>query len=75
MKMKWEELFSGKCFVTDLGSKQLVEQGGETLTVGQYAVWAPMNTGNGHQIVEVSDNLAALTEKYHIPADCVCTLK
>lgn len=72
--MEWEEIFSGKCFITDLGEKQQVEQEGEKIEFGQYAVWAPFEGDSHHKIVEVGEDLQALMSRYHIPPDRVCIL-
>lgn len=72
--MEWDRLFSGKNFITDLGETQEAEVGGESVVVAQYAAWAPVAGSKGHQIVEIGDDLPMLMEKYHIPADRVCTL-
>lgn len=73
--MKWEELFLGKCFISDLGDEQVVENNNkEQIVLGRYAAWAPISGCKNHQIVEISDGLAALMEKYNIPQDRVCVL-
>lgn len=72
--MEWEEMFSGKCFITDLGEKQQVEHEGESLEFGQYAVWAPFEGDSHHKIVEVGENLQELMSKYEISEDRVCIL-
>lgn len=73
--MKWEELFLGKCFISDLGEEQLVENDNkEQIVLGRYAAWAPISGCKNHQIVEISDDLATLMKKYNIPQDRVCVL-
>lgn len=72
--MKWEEMFSGKYFITNLGQEQIVENEKEKIVLGQYAVWAPFTGGTNHQIVEIGDNQQILMEKYNVPEDRVCTL-
>lgn len=72
--MKLEEVFAGVLFISDLGETQTVENDGEEMSVGQYAVWAPIRGTTRHQIIEVSENLDYLMEKYNIPSDNVCTL-
>lgn len=72
--MTIQELFEGKIFITDLGASQLAENGDEKIEVGRYAVWSPFKDADGHQIVEVSDNLDILKEKYGINEDRVCVL-
>ena len=72
--MKWEELFSGKCFISDLGEAQTIENGNEKIILAQYAAWAPIIGSKSHQIVEISHDLTVLMQKYHVPADRICTL-
>lgn len=73
--MKWEELFFGKCFISDLGDEQVVENDNkEQIVLGRYAAWAPISGCKNHQIVEISDNLEELMKKYNIPQDRVCVL-
>lgn len=72
--MKWEELFSNKCFISDLGEDQVVNNGGEEILMGRYAVWSPTVGGKNHQIVEISSDLEMLMKKYDIPQDRVCIL-
>lgn len=73
--MKWEEMFLGKCFISDLGEEQVVENNNkEKILLGRYAAWAPISGCKNHQIVEISDDLAALMKKYNIPQDRVCIL-
>lgn len=73
--MNWEEMFSGKCFISDLGEEQLIRNGEDAeITLGRYAAWAPFPEGKNHQIVEVGNDLEELMKKYHIPQDRVCIL-
>lgn len=72
--MKLEEMFAGVLFISDLGDKQKVEVDNEEVNMGQYAVWAPIRGTTRHQIVEVSENLHYLMEKYNISDDKVCRL-
>ncbi len=72
--MKWEEMFSGKFFITDLGENQEAEKDGEKIELGRYAVWAPFEGSTNHQIVEVGEDLSALKGKYNIPEDRICIL-
>lgn len=72
--MKLEEVFAGVLFISDLGETQTVQNNGEEISIGQYAVWAPISGTTRHQIVEVSDNLDYLMEKYNIPKDNICRL-
>ncbi len=71
--MDWQETFSGKTFISDLGEEQKVENGGEEMLLDRYAVWAPVG-GKNHRIVEISGDLPALMEKYNISQDRVCVL-
>ncbi len=73
--MKWEEMFSGKCFISDLGEEQVVQNSNnEEILLGRYAAWSPMPGGKSHQVVEISSDLEMLMEKYNIPQDRVCVL-
>lgn len=72
--MKLEEVFAGVLFISDLGEPQTVQNDGEEISIGQYAVWAPIIGTTRHQIIEVSENLDYLMEKYDIPSDNVCKL-
>ncbi len=71
--MDWQEAFSGKCFISDLGSEQSVESDSGSTLLSRYAAWAPIGSKN-HRIVEISDDLQTLMEKYAIPQDRVCIL-
>ena len=71
--MDWQETFSGQTFISDLGEEQRVETGEKEITLSRYAAWAPVGEKN-HQIVEVSDDLNMLMEKYNVPNDRVCVL-
>ncbi len=72
--MKIEELFKGVVFISDLGETQTIQRNDKEITLGQYAVWAPISGTSRHQIVEVSDDLDYLMKKYDISKDNVCTL-
>lgn len=72
--MKWEEIFSGKFFITDLGQEQLIESESEKTILGRYAVWAPFSGNSNHQIIEIGTNLDLLKEKYNIRDEMVCVL-
>lgn len=64
--MKWEEMFSGKTFISDLGEEQLVENEGKGGTIlERYAAWAPMPGGKSHQIVEISGSLPMITTTFY----------
>ena len=71
--MDWQETFSGKNFISDLGGEQTVENDDKEITISRYAAWTPIGKKN-HQIVEVSDDLHMLMEKYDVPNDRVCIL-
>lgn len=70
----WNELMDGKAFITDLGVGKKEVINGEEVSVGQYAVWSPVTNSTGHQVIEVSDNLEALMNKYSIPQERVLSL-
>lgn len=72
--MKLEELFAGRLFISDLGEPQTIEENGKQITLGQYAVWAPIQGTSRHSIIEVGDYLDDLMQKYHISKDNVCKL-
>ena len=72
--MEWHELFADKYFISNLGEEQTVEIGNKETVLAQYAAWAPMVGNRSHQIVEISNDLNLLMEKYRIPADRICTL-
>ncbi len=71
--MDWQEAFSGKCFISDLGDEQSAENGSNNTQLSRYAAWAPIGSKN-HRIVEISDDLQTLMEKYSVPQDRVCIL-
>lgn len=71
--MDWQETFSGKNFISDLGENQRVENSGEEITLSRYAAWTPIGNKN-HQIVEISDNLQLLMKKYSVTQERVCIL-
>jgi len=72
--MDWETMMDGQVFITDLGENQLSVVNEQETVLGRYAVWSPVKGQKGHQIVEVSEALDYLLEKYHIPQDKVCVL-
>ncbi len=71
----WTELMAGRTFITDLGAPQESQVEGKAVTLERYAAWSPMQSGEGHTVVEVGGDLAALMERYGVSADRVCTLK
>lgn len=70
----WNELMSGKAFITDLGVTKTSVINGEEVNIGQYAVWSPVTNSTGHQVIEVGSDLEVLMRKYLIPEDRVCRL-
>lgn len=70
----WNELMSGKTFITDLGVTKTSVINGEEVNIGQYAVWSPVTNSTGHQVIEVGSDLEVLMQKYTIPEDRVCRL-
>ncbi len=71
----WTELMAGRTFITDLGAPRESRVEGKPVTLERYAAWSPMKGGEGHTVVEVSGDLAALMARYGVSADRVCTLK
>lgn len=71
--MNWQDTFSGKNFISDLGGEQKVENSDKEITLSRYAAWVPIGEKK-HQIVEISDDLQMLMEKYSVPQDRVCML-
>lgn len=72
---EWAGLMRGKPFITDLGGSRTVSVRGEEQTLGRYAAWSPLKGRDGHTIVEVSSDLAALMARYRVPRDRVCALQ
>lgn len=70
----WKDLFEGKVFITDLGVAQTAEIDGETVEVGQYAVFSPNKGQDGHQIIEVGCNIEALCQKYKVSSEYICMI-
>lgn len=62
----WKKLMKGKPFITDLGKNPLSPL--------RYAVWSPVRNSESHQVVEVSETLPCMMEKYKIPQERVCTV-
>lgn len=71
---EWNELMEGKLFITDLGADREVQLEGKGVTLGRYAVWAPIRNCDRHQIVEVSGSLSHLQQAYRVPDERVCKL-
>ena len=68
--MDWDEFAGGKSFVMDLGE--------DVITSGpccRYAAWIPNNEGKGHRIVEVSNDLNVLQQKYVVANDMILLIK
>lgn len=72
--MEWEKMFSGKYFISDLGTAQMVKSDDGQVSLMQYAAWAPIEDGAKHQIVAISCDLDLLMQKYDIPPERVCTV-
>ncbi len=77
----WSAIAGDKTFISDTGAEMRATRGGAQISVGRYAVWAPLSSGNGenggaggHRVVEVSSSLSALMAKYGVPADRVLSL-
>jgi len=70
----WNELFAGKVFITDIGATLTAEVNEKTTEVGRYAVFSPNKDQDGHQIIEVGDNVEALCKKYKVKSDCICSI-
>jgi hypothetical protein len=72
--MEWKQ-FEGKLFISDLGlDREGVDQCGDRMTVGRFAVWSPISNCERHQVIEVGSDLAALQRKYDITDDAVLRL-
>ena len=72
MDITWENLVSGKNFITDLGDKtEIAGQG----VVCRYAAWKPAEGKEEHQIVEVGNNLCELKDKYQVEDDMVLKIR
>ncbi len=72
--ISWSHLTENKAFISDLGANQDAELNGTHIRVGRYAVWSPLRNSKNHQVVEVSNDLTALIEKYKIPSERILTL-
>lgn len=70
--MEWDELVSGRTFITDLGEEV---QSTDNNTICRYAVWIPGNDMAGHRITEVNNNLRLLQEKYHVSDELVMRVR
>ena len=68
------ELFENQIFLMDIGVDQSVKLEGETVEVGRYAAFSPNKEQKGHQVVEVSNDLQYLCDKYHISEARLCVL-
>lgn len=67
---EWEAKNKGKCFISDIGESKSVAMAGCKSLLGRYAVWMP-DEENGHQVVEMSDNIEQLMRKYEVPQERV----
>lgn len=65
----WNAHFGGRKFITDLGE---AAQGAPGMPE-RYALWLPLGK-QGHQIVEVSDDLEELRRRHHVAPEDVCRL-
>ena len=70
----WKKLFGNRAFISDLGKSHEAEIGGTKTIVGRYAVWVPVEGSERHQVIEVSDDLDALQQKYGVPIELVLKL-
>ena len=70
----WKKLVGNRAFISDLGKSHEAEIGGTKTIVGRYAVWAPVEGSERHQVIEVGDDLDALQQKYGIPIELVLKL-
>ena len=68
--MEWEEFVKGKAFIMDLG-----EDSTNSRTCCRYAAWIPGKDGQGHRIVEVSNELLLLKGKYNVSDEMILSLK
>ena len=72
--VQWNELTSGKPFITDLGdSIQNLNGVNETIKgeIGRYAAFMPVPGQKRHQIVEISKDLEFLILKYGVSRELV----
>ena len=70
----WSQMMKNKTFITDMGISRISVIDGKEVTVGRYAVWSPVTNSQGHQVIEVGENLDELKRKYSIPEERVCRL-
>lgn len=68
------KLFENQFFLMDIGVTQTATLDGKTVEVGRYAAFSPNKDQEGHQAVEVSNDLHYLCNKYHIATDNICVL-
>ena len=68
----WKKLVGNRAFISDLGKSHEAEIGGTKTIVGRYAVWVPVEGSD--QVIEVSDDLDALQQKYGVPIELVLKL-
>jgi hypothetical protein len=70
----WRTLVGRQTFISDLGASQVAEIDGQPTRVGRYAVWSPIAHAEGHRVVEVGEDIAALQQKYGVPPERVLLL-
>jgi hypothetical protein len=70
----WQAFIGKQVFISDLGAHQIAEIDGRATCVGRYAVWSPIANTEGHRVIEVSEDLAALRQKYGVPPERVLRL-
>lgn len=58
----WEQYTKGKIFISDLSAAHTLPG----LSIASFAVWQPTKELDKHQIVEVSNDLNYLKDKYHV---------
>lgn len=68
--------YRGQCWISDMGSETvLTRDDGETMTLPRHGVWCHERGMRKPGVVEVSDDLDGLMEKYKVPADRVFNLR
>ncbi|MDY3617641.1 hypothetical protein [Agathobaculum sp.] len=71
---KWEDLFAGKLFITDIGESLHTVVNGKEVDLGRYAVFSPNKGHPGHQAIEVGSDVKLLAQKYGITEERICVL-
>lgn len=72
--MEWYEYMQDQVFITDLGENQIMKMGSEQRSLERYAAWSPVKNSKSHQVIEVSQSLEYLMEKYGVSRERVCSL-